>query len=336
MNGKKTLTLALLPALLLLSHHPSGASVLTQEMALHAMLESASAALTTMGDYTVLNPDLISNGTARIGGGGISWSGSYGDAGWSYSGTGTFGGLALTMNLVGIISGAEGSDIVMGINGTGMLGTQPLLMQGSSTWLYDALFDDYFDMHFAQQTKIGAASYFGWLTGRERIKCALAGTESGNGAVVGPIAGPVVLTSVASLGKKTAYGSGITGCRDPVYVAVPPGLTAVASSGKKGSLVSSTMHKSALSTSNEVAPPLPVAGDDFLAPSNLGTLVQLDGALDADDMDNRYRSSGRYANGSFSGLTLEVPEPGGGWLVGVALLGLGVSRRRGAGKSIGC
>lgn len=301
---------------------PGQASMLIQEMGLHVMLEASAAALTTVGDYTVQNPDAISNGSARIGAGGIAWSGQYADSGWSYTGSGLFGGLALTMNLSATVAGSEGSNINMTVVGSGMLGSQPLQMQGSASWLYDAVFDDYFKMDFAQQTKIGAASWYGWVRGNESYGCIKADTVAGNGTFSGPIAGaPVELTSIASLGKKSAVGSGHK-CWTPVPLDLFTGLTSIASLGKRGGLLVSRLEKSALSPTAVAAPALPAAVSNYLDPGNQASVVQVDGQLDGDDMFNRYRSSGSHAAGSFSGITHDVPEPGSGGLLALALLGL--------------
>lgn len=316
--------LILLAVLALLWQPRVQASPLTQEMALHAMLESVSSALTTMGDYSSLNPDGISNGSARIGAAGLSWTGSVDDQGWTYSGSGMFGGMALSMSLSGLVSGADGSDISFTIAGSGTLGTQPLLMDGTSIWRYDSVLDDYFDSDFAEHTKIGASSWHGWGVHRRRVWCAIPDTVNGSAIIADIIAGGQVLMSDASSGKKVRYGGGMKYC----YYPFPFGLQSVASSGKMGSLVAGAALKSALAPAAGAPPAFPTPIANFLDASNLGSVVQPGGGLDGDDVDNRYRSSGRFIGNSFSGLTQDVPEPGSAALALLALTAAAVVCRR--------
>lgn len=323
----------LLPVLLHLSGlaGPAQSSVLLQEMALHSMLESTASVLTTLGDYAVLNPDGLSNGSPTIGQAGIAWRGTYSDTGWTYSGSGQFGGMALQLNFSGSLRGSDGSAIAIAVVGSGTLGSQPLAIGGNSTWLYDAASDDYLSMIFRQETKIGDHSHYGWVVGFEKLLCILQGpTDLGpGGRQFGTIAGPTptVLIADASSGKKTAYGAGFKWCYTPVNFAGDMGLTSVSSTGKKGSLTVSSMRKSALSQSPQAAPAFGAPFSDFLAADNQGTLVAGAGGLDADDMDNRYRSSGQAAAGNFSGVTASLPEPGMAGLLATALLTLGLVRR---------
>lgn len=333
--NSKTLSIVLMLPLMIFVSKAESALILLQEMALHSMLESTASVLTTLSDYAVSNPDGISNGTANIGGGGISWTGSYGDSGWSYSGNGSFGGMLLSMSYAGTLSGADGTDITVTIAGTGMLGNQPLLMNASTKWAYDATLDDYLAMDFAQETKVGAASYWGWVVGGEKVICIKADAGSGNGVVRGGvIAGnDIVLSSIASLGKRTAFGSGIKFCFSPIGVAGEFLLSSVASTGKKGGMTVSSVTKSALNNIQHVAPALPPPFSDLLSPANQGTLVADDGGLYADDMFNRFRSTGSYVGdtlgGTFSGITSSVvPEPAIGWLVMAGVLGLMGTRKR--------
>lgn len=339
MNPKLWLT-AVLPLSLsfplsLLTPQAQASVALLQEMSLHSMLESTVTVLTTLGDYTTLNPDQLSDGTAAIGGAGISWSGSYSESGWRYDGTGNFGGMPLSMHYTATLTGTYGvGDISVAVAGVGMLGSQALRMTGSSDWIFNAARDEYFDMNFAQETKIGANSNYGWVVGYEKVLC-FRGTSDDrppNSAFSG-IAGaePGALTAIASAGKKVRYGGGAKNCYAPIYASNDPVvLVGEASSGKKGSITVSQFVKSPLSNTQHAAPTQVLAVTDYLSAENQATLVGSDGGLDADDMDNRYRSSGQFANGSFSGVTTDVPEPGTAWLVGwaMALLVVVSCRRR--------
>ena len=320
------LKIALAIPLLLLYPTTQAAPVL-QEFSLHTMLEASAGVLTTLGDYSVLDPDHFTDRTALIGAGGISWTGSYSSSGWSYTGAGLFGGASLSMAYSGAVSGSYGSgDIVVSINGTGMYGTQPLLMNGSTTWYYDAVADDYLSMDFAQETKIGSNSWWGWLVGRENVYCLKEG--------VAPriIAGNEILVSAASSGKPSAIGRGSVKCLTPLDLAGNTFLTSVASSGKKGSMAVSVYGQTILQKTQHVKPGLPAPLVDLLDPGNQGTLVTDEGGLFADDRFNRYRSSGRYSGddsgGNFSGLTTSIPEPSTVWLVCLAACGLLAVRRR--------
>ena len=317
-----------------------------QEMSLHSMLESTTLVLNTLNDYAVLNPDGISNGRGSIGPGAIRWSGRFDDSGWAYSGSGLFGGMALSMNYTGTLSGNWGTDIVLSILGSGSLGNglsgQPLLMQGQSVWHYDAGVNDYLEMNFAQETKIGANSKHGWTRGKERVLCYVDGEPIGQAAVpklIRVIAGEpiLLLTGDAASGKRAAFNQGLAkngnvgvDANDCTFLPInPTELTSVVSTGKKGSATVSTVVKSLLTDSREVAPPEPAAPiGNLLAPQNQGTVVTGDGRLFADDLSNSYRSDGLVNGQTFSGTTISVPEPASLWQVGLALLALSMTRRR--------
>lgn len=320
MNTGKISVLSLMLQITVYASTANSAPIL-EEMNLHTMLESTSSVLTTLGDYSVLNPDGITNGTANTGGRGISWTGTFSSSGWNYSGTGIFGGLPLSMNYSGTLSGSDGADITVAISGTGSLGSQPLLMSGSTQWFYDTATNDYLTMAFAQETKIGADSRWGWVVGTERIFCV------GEGTVSGVIAGESILVAVASSGKRSALGSGIKTCFAPTS----PDFF------KKGSLTISKIRKSALNELRHaapLAPALPSIGDLFNS-DNQGTVVADDGGLYADDMSNRYRTNGIRGSGgtpdvepTVVGTTTSIPEPATVWIVCVGLMGLLGTRRR--------
>ena len=330
MQAKALATLLLSPALL----WSGGAKAmpLIQEMALHSMLESTTSVFTVLRDYAILNPQGESDGSGGINGSPIVWNGSFGNAGWAYDASGFFSGLALTLHYTGVLSGSNATDVVVTIAGTGMLGNQPLLMSGASTWYFDSAAQDYLAMDFDQGTKIEANSFYKRVKGKETIICMLDGQVVGNGQVPPVIAGPPVeLMSVASSGKKSAYptsniyGSGTKECH-----LAPLVLTSEASSGKRGLATVSTTIVSLFSTTSLPALEFPAAvaaGHEF-DPSNLGTVVATDGGLYADDARNQFRSTGDYLdNGTFTGTTISVPEPTGLWLMGVALLSLILSCR---------
>lgn len=316
-----------------------------QEMALHSMLETTTSVFSTLRDYALENPDGLSNGNALTGPGGIAWSGTYGDSGWSYQGSGVLGGMVLSMSYSGTLAGTLGSDITITTHGTGSLssgaGTLPLLMTGQSTWLFDAVRGDYLDMDFEQLTKIGSATRYGWVRGKEKIICLVDGVPVGNGVLPPVIAGEnITLTSTASSGKKLAYGSGfgwVTGVDTTTCRFLPVELFAVASLGKRGSMTISTTVVNLLTSTGQPAPAFPLApAGDPLAPENLGTLITDDGHLYADESYNLFRSTGQVdeLTFSFSGTTTSVPAPATGWLLGLALAcGLAAGRSRRVGQA---
>ena len=325
MKNRTIACAVLLPAFLWMG--TAKAMPLIQEMALHSMLESTTSVFTTLRDYAILNPDLISDGSGGINGSPIVWSGSFGNSGWSYNASGFFSGMALTLNYTGSLNGNNAQDVVVTVAGTGSLGNQPLLMDGSSTWYFDAAAQDYLEMDFDQNTKIGANSWYGRVHGLEKVVCIVDGVVVGDGKLPPVVAGESVeLRSVASSGKKTRYPTtnlydyGVKRCH-----LAPVELTSVSSTGKRGLTTVSTIVVSILSDGSRpplVSPAAILPGQEF-DPSNLGTVVATDGGMYADDARNQFRSTGQFLdNGTFSGTTISVPEPGSAWLTGFALAAL--------------
>ena len=300
---------------------------LVHEMALHSMLESTTSVFTTLRDYAILNPDGISDGSGGIHGSPLAWSGSFGSTGWSYNASGIFSGMALTLNYTGSLSGSNASDVVVTMTGTGSLGNQPLLMDGTSTWYFNAAAQDYLEIDFDQTTKIGANSRYGRVKGKEKVICIVDGEVVGDGKLPPVVAGePVELRSVSSSGKPTRYPTtnlydyGVKRCH-----LAPVELTSVSSTGKRGLTTVSTIVVSILSDGSRpplVSPAAILPGQEF-DPSNLGTVVATDGGMYADDARNQFRSTGQFlADQTFSGTTISVPEPGSAWLTGLALAAL--------------
>lgn len=311
MNTKKLSAFFLMLPFTIYASTADSAAIL-EEMTLHTMLESTTSVFTTLGDYSVLNPDGITDGTANIGGSGISWAGSYSNSDWSYTGTGSFGGTPLSMNYSGALSGSDGSDITVSIAGTGFLGSQPLLMNGSTQWFYDTATDDYLTMAFAQETKIGANSWWGWVVGAELT------LGVGAGVVSGLVAGGVITLGTGGTGAPVAV---VAGVKTGAVVAAEATVATTAISAAVKTTLAEDQHSAA-------ATPATPSTSDLFSPGNQGTLVADNGALYADDMNNLYRSAGSYAGGTFSGTTTSVPEPATVWLVCVGLLGLLGTRKR--------
>lgn len=227
-------------------------------------------------------------------------------------GTGSFGGLPLSMSYSGTLSGSDGSDITVGIAGTGSLGSQPLLMNGTTTWFYDVGTNDYLSMDFAQETRIGANSWWGWVVGAELT------LGVGAGVVSGLVAGGAI-----------TLGTGGSGAPAGVVAGIKTGVVVGAGATVATTAISAAV-KTTLAEDQHSAPATPATPptSNLFNPSNQGTLVADNGGLYADDMSNRYRSTGSYAGGTFSGTTTSVPEPATVWMVCVGLLGLLGTRKR--------
>lgn len=314
MSNKARMTgLMCLPAVLCPMAY--GAPVLLEEMALHAMLESTTSVLTTLADYAVLNPHAQTNGSALLDGAGLAWTGSYDSAGWRYSASGSMGGAALSMNYTGSLAGSDGTDVVITVAGSGVLGNQALLMNGSSQWLFDPGSGDYLSMFFAQETKIGANSFWGWVVGAELT------LGVGAGVVSGLVAGGAI-----------TLGTGGTGAPAGVVAGIKTGAVVGAGATVATTTISAAV-KSTLAEDQHAAPTAaakPGIGNAF-DPGHQATVVADNGALFADDLGNRYRSAGGYVAGTFTGTTHSVPEPTTAWLVGLGLglaAALGGRRRR--------
>lgn len=304
MKTKKFSVFLILPFTIYAS--TANSATILEEMTLHTMLESTASVLTTLGDYSVLNPDGITDGTANISGGGISWTGSYSDSMWSYTGTGSFGGVPLSMSYSGALNGSDGSNINVTAVGTGYLGSKQLLMNGSTTWSYDTTTNDYHSMTFAQETKIGANSWWGWVVGAELV------LGAGAGVVSGLVAGGAI-----------TLGTGGTGAPVGVAAGIKTGAVVGAGATVATTAISAAV-KTTLAEDQHPAPATPATPPTSILfnPSNQGTLVTDNGNLYADDMSNLYRSAGSYSGGTFSGITTAVPEPEAFWMLGVGLLGL--------------
>ena len=322
--ARSTLAASLLLPLVLVAAGRSESMPLVQEMVLHSMLESTTSVFTTLRDYAIENPDGISDGSGSVAAGSpINWSGTFGNAGWSYSASGVFSGMALAMNYVGVLTGSDASDVLVTITGTGSLGNQPLAMNALSTWYFNSAAQDYLEMDFDQGTKIGANSRYGRVKGKEKIICMLDGQVVSDGTLPRVVAGsPVELMAVASSGKQSPhttgnlYGSGTKDCH-----LAPVQLTSAASSGKRGIATVSTVVISLLSSTSlpALVSPAAVAPGHEFDPSNQATVVAVDGGLYADDGRNQFRSTGQYRDNIFSGTLTSVPEPASALLVAVAL-----------------
>lgn len=308
MRCKKLVVLMLTPMVMVNTAHSAS---IAEEMILHTMLEATTSVFTTLGDYSLLNPDGVTDGTAAIGKDGISWSGTYSDTSWSYGATGVFGGAPISMTYSGALSGTDGSDITVSISGMGFLDSQPLLMNGSGTWLYDSALDDYASLMFMQETKIGAASFWGWVVGAELA------LGVGAGVVSGLVAGGAITLGTGGAGAPAGVVAGI---KTGTIVGAGATVATTTISAQVKTTLAEDQHVA------PVAPPLPVG--DLFHPSHQATVVADNGLLFADDMSSLYFSTGSYDAGSFSGKISSVPEPAAIWMFCIGLLGLLSIRRK--------
>lgn len=251
-----------------------------EHMILQTMMESTTSAFTTLAD----------TGTGSIDPP-ITWTGTFDETSWSYSATGSFGGEALILNYSGSLSGLHGEEIVVSFDGTGWLGTEPLLIVGKTTWFYDTPADDYIEFDFEQLTKIGANSFWGWVTGAE----VTGGVASG--IVVG-IGGTVIFPPGGWVAGITT-GTGATGVLVGISAGIKSLLTDAATAPEKPAAPIRTS--------------IPInEGDSFANYGNIIVVVVEDAnSLVASDFSGHYRSSGNFdgAGGSFSGEVV-VSSPG--------------------------
>lgn len=269
---------------------------LVEAINLLTMLESTSSVLTTLGDYSKLNPDGITDGSTKLGPGGLVGTGTYSSSGWTYNGSGIFGGQALQMSYLGYLTGTDGSDITVNLTGTGTLGNQPLSMTGSAEWDFDAATNTYRTMSFSEQTKIGSNSWWGWVRGIEYY----VGLEVG---ILGGIAAGI--------------GTAVTG-PGALVIGVASGA-AVGIAATAGTITISNAIKSDLASTDTPPPALPPFPNAPYGPDTQVALVTA-ARLAADDMDNRYLTTGAYAGGTFGVTANNVPEPSTALLLGTSLL----------------
>lgn len=192
------LLLMLTPSLALADLTPP---TLKEAMNLNTLAEAATSTLVTLASIE----DTAVGQT-------LDWSASYSESGWAYSTSGgSFNGKSLDLYLTGSLSGDDGQDIVGSFSGTGNWGADPISLQGSTTWIYDSVSDDYINMDFEQVTEVGSDSWWGVILGAEIFVGAAVGVTSG---VVTSVTGPAavvigVKSGIAATGALVgiSYGS---------------------------------------------------------------------------------------------------------------------------------
>lgn len=96
----------------------------------------------------------------------LAWTGTVSDSAWDYSTSGELNNKLFTLTLHGSLVGAEGDTLVTVISGTGLWGSEPITVSGTSTWLYDATLAGYSQNEHLQLTQLGAHTSRFWKVAR--------------------------------------------------------------------------------------------------------------------------------------------------------------------------
>lgn len=280
-----------------------GTELLNFETALEAELST----VTTLTDY------LGVRGLSTP----LNWNGSYSATGWNSFLGGTISGIPLSLSYTGMLSGDFGTQtVVVSYTATGSLGSDALFISGSSTWAYDASRQDYFDLDFAQLTKIGDP-FWGWVVGLESVGGGLIGGAAG-------LAGGAIATAATG---GLGLGAGIA-------------LTAGGALGGAGTAIGISVGVKEL-LKDDTPPPKPVVPQprpvypDTETPqyAQSGTIIIATNGLQdfaGSDLSGQYITSGRYSDtdNTFYGVTSNVPEPTSLILLSGSVLGYALSRIR--------
>jgi hypothetical protein len=245
----------------------------------------------------------------------LSWSGTFSDSGWTYSGFGVLAGKAVNLVYTGALTGSQGANITVTFSGTGSLGSDPLLMGGMTTWVFDPSLNDYAAMDFEQLTKIGSGSLWGWIVGAETVGGGVIGGAAG-------LAGGVVATA-ATGGLGVGAGVALTAGGALGGAAAGVGISA----GVKSLLGPSPPPKPSASA----RPVFPGTPTPLLAtPGMIYTAVSVGGNLAGSDLNGNIISSGSFdvTSGRFNGSSTTIPEPPTFATIAVGLWALAYVLRR--------
>ena len=130
---------------------------------------------------------------------------------------------------------------------------EPLVINGTATWVYDKDVNDYRAMDFRQVTKIGGNSFWGWVLGSEII--------------VGGVVGGVV-----AVGGSAAATGGLA-------LGLAPWVAAGGAMGGAATLVTISAGAKSLLETNQTPPPPPVPARPNLPPKDGETLAPREGEM---------------------------------------------------------
>lgn len=131
----------------------------------------------------------------------LSWTADYSERDWVYHAHGKYNGKDLEFTLAGFLWGEDKQDLIISYAGLGRFGDESLQVHGRTTWLYDQARDDYREMDFQQNFKLGENSVWGWVIGAEVI---VGGTIGAGAAIVGG----TIVTGGLGLGAAVWLGMG--------------------------------------------------------------------------------------------------------------------------------
>jgi hypothetical protein len=158
---KSLMSLLVFPVVLLLSftsYSLATTMTLYEQMNVATMLETSSTALRMLQEAKGYDIGQT-----------LNWTGTYSDSGWSYSTSGVVGGNPLTMSYIGSMSGTFGENITVSFLGSGNWGSDPINLEGKTTWFYDSLMGGYLIMDYDDSGKLGTDSWRWVVRGAEII-----------------------------------------------------------------------------------------------------------------------------------------------------------------------
>lgn len=169
-----------------------------ESMNLATMLEASAGTLYSLSHFLGFLPS----------GQTFNWTGTYSESGWTYSASGMVGSDPFNLNYTGTLSGDIGQDVVVTFAGSGNLGSHAITTNGTTTWVFDSLSNDYLTMFYTEEGEINP-------------RWAIAGGEViGGGVAGGLLAGWI--GAVAGAGVAVAVSAFVVGPPPPAVPPPPP------------------------------------------------------------------------------------------------------------------
>jgi len=131
----------------------------------------------------------------------LSWSVEFTERTWVARLSGNINRQKSEFTITGYVWGNDQETLSVNYAGFGEAGGEPLLINGTATWLYNTDAKDYQAMDFRQVTKIGKNSFWGWVLGAEIV------VGGGVGGVVA-VSGASVATGGLALGMAPWIAAG--------------------------------------------------------------------------------------------------------------------------------